>query len=233
MDVTPDMVRRLLGASPFQDLSSADLAPLLPSFRLHHRAAGELVWRQGDPATDLWFVLEGQVHSVHASADGAEVVTPVAAAGESFGQPALFAPDPTRIVSVVAISPTELLSLPRAPLLRFLETHPAALRRMLESMSLLILSQSRLFGQVAFHDVRGRVAYQLLKLADEYGQPVREGTRIPFRLSQSTLAGLVASSRESVNRALAGFEAAGAIRQEGGHVIVTRRVVLEDALRRG
>ncbi len=222
MDVTPGMVPTLLRAYPFQDLTAADLEPLLPSFRLRRCPTGGLVWRQGDPADELWFVLAGLVHSIHASPDGAEVVTQVAAAGESFGQPALFAPDPTRIVSVVAVVPTTLLSLPREPLLRFLDEHPAALRRMLESLSILVLSQSNLFGQVAFHDVRGRVAYQLLKLADEYGQPVADGVRIPFRLSQGTIAGLVASSRESVNRALAAFVAVGDIRHDDGHIIVVR-----------
>jgi CRP/FNR family cyclic AMP-dependent transcriptional regulator len=222
------MAAKLLRAYPFQDVTAAELAPLLPSFRLEQRAAGALVWRQGDPADELWFVLEGLVHSIHASPDGAEVVTQVATAGESFGQPALFAPDATRIVSVVAVVPTTLLSLPREPLLRFLESHPVALRRMLESLSILVLSQSSLFGQVAFHEVRGRVASQLLRLADEYGQPVADGTRIPFRLSQGTIAGLVASSRESVNRALAAFVAAGDIRHDDGHIVVLR----PDALRR-
>lgn len=232
MEVTRDTLSRLLGAYPFQDMSAEELTPLLPSFRRHHRETSDYVWRQGDDATDLWFVLDGQVHSIHASADGAEVVTQVAATGESFGQPALFAPVPTRIVSVIAIVPTDLASLPRDSLLRFVEAHPAALRRLLESMSILVLSQSHLFSQVAFNDVRGRVAYQLLKLADEYGEPMADGWRIPFRLSQATLAGLVASSRESTNRALNGFVASGDIRQDAGHVIVIRREGLRRALGR-
>ena len=233
LDVTPAVLHTLLKAYPFQDTSAEELQPLLSSFRRHHFDAGGFIWRQGDDATDLWFVLDGQVHSVHASADGDEVVTQVAGTGESFGQPALFAPIARRMVSVVAIVSTDLARLPRDPLLRFVETHPAALRRLLESMSLLVLSQSYLFSQVAFHDVRGRVAYQLLKFADEYGEPVGGGLRIPFRLSQSTLAGLVASSRESTNRALNGFVTTGDIRQDAGHIIVIEREGLRRALTRG
>ncbi len=100
------------------------------------------------------FVLDGQLHSVYASPDGEEVVTQVATTGESFGQPALFAPIAKRIVSVVAMVSTDLTRLPHGPLLGFVETHPAALRRLLELMSILALSQSHLFSQVAFHDVR-------------------------------------------------------------------------------
>jgi CRP/FNR family cyclic AMP-dependent transcriptional regulator len=226
------MLRTLLSAYPFQDVSAEELTPLLPSFRRHHFKAGEFVWRQGDDATDLWFVLDGQLHSVYASADGTEVVTQVAGTGESFGQPALFAPVAKRIVSVVAIVPADLASLPRDALLRFVEAHPPALRRLLESMSVLVLSQSHLFSQVAFHDVRGRVAYQLLKLADEYGEAVDDGQRIPFRFSQATLAGLVASSRESTNRALNAFVTSGDIKQHEGHIIVIQREGLRRALGR-
>lgn len=49
------------------------------------------------------------------------------------------------------------------------------MRPMSESMSILMLTMSSQFSQVAFYDVRGRVALQLLNLADEYGQPVGGG----------------------------------------------------------
>lgn len=219
----------LLRASPFQDVSAADLQALLPSFHLRHHETGGVVWHSGDDAADLWFVLEGQVQAVQTSDAGAELVPAVFGPGESFGHPALFAPRARRVVSVVALVPTSLARLPREPLLRFLETHPPAMRRMLETMSILMLTMSSQFSQVAFHDVRSRVALQLIKLADEYGQPADGGgLRIPFRLSQSTWAGMVATSRESVNRALSDFVASGEIRQQAGHIIVMDR----DGLRR-
>ena len=229
MEATAHAIEMLRRAYPFQEVSTADLESLLPSFHLRHHDTGGVVWHPGDAAADLWFVLDGQVQAVMTSEAGAEVVPAVFGPGESFGHPALFAPGAQRVVSVVALVPTDLARLPREPLLRFLETHPAAMRRMLESMSLLMLTMSSQFSQVAFHDVRSRVALQLIKLADDYGQPVDGGgLRIPFRLSQATWAGMVATSRESANRALSGFVASGEIRQQGGHIIVMDR----DRLRR-
>ena len=43
-----------------------------------------------------------------------------------------------------------------------------------------------------------------------------------MRLTQRTLAGMVAASRENVNRALARFEARGAIRQDRGRITIVR-----------
>jgi Crp-like helix-turn-helix domain len=48
-------------------------------------------------------------------------------------------------------------------------------------------------------DVPGRVAFQLLALAREYGERTPGGTRIPMRLTQTDLASLVGASRVRMN----------------------------------
>jgi CRP/FNR family cyclic AMP-dependent transcriptional regulator len=225
-----DEIALLRRAYPFQDCTPAELEPLLPRFRRHRFQAGEPIWQQGDPAERFYVVLSGQGRNVVRNPEGDEIVTQVVGPGESFGQPALFVPDTPRIGSAISTVASEMLSLDRETLLGFLERHPAAMRRMLESMGQLILMQSNLYRGVAFHDVRGRVAYQLLKLADEYGELVAAGTRISLKLSQETLAGMVAASRESVNRALSGFVQAGALRRDGGHLVVADAAGLRRAL---
>ena len=219
----------LLRAYPFQDVSPAELEPLLPSFRRHVYPHAGRVWNQGDPATDLWFVIDGQVRTVHSSAAGDEVVTGLVGAGESIGHPGLFLPAPIRMTSCIAAEPSTLLSLRRDLLLSFLERHPAALRRMLEALSLQTASQTVLFRELAFHDVRGRVAQRILELATSHGEPVDSGIRITLQLRQATLAGLVAASRENVNRALASLAEEGAIRQEDGHIVLLRADILRRA----
>lgn len=224
---TVEVLRR---CTPFQDCATDDLLTLLPFLRRHDVPARGFLWHQGDPASDLWFVVTGHLHSVITSAAGEHIVSQVIGPGESFGEPALFLPDGVRLTAITAIEPSTALSLPRERLLRFLETHPAALRRMLEGMSRMIVSQSYLYRQTAFHDIRGRVAYQILKLADEYGEPRDGETVIPFTISQGTLAGLVAGTRESVNRAIASLTDTGAIRQDRGRLVLVSRSRLQQIL---
>lgn len=220
MQLSDSDLSTLASCAPFQDVRPDEVRELEPSLRAHRRGANEYVWRAGDAASDLWFLLDGRLHTVYADADGEEVVTQLVLAGQSFGEPALFIEDGRRVVSVVTLTECRLLSVDKESLLRFLERHPAALRRMLEALSRMAVSQSVLFGELAFHDVRRRVAYQLLKLAEEYGVRGAEGIRLPFRLSQSTIAGLVGSTRESVNRALSGLAAEGAVTTTGGAVVL-------------
>jgi CRP/FNR family transcriptional regulator len=66
------------------------------------------------------------------------------------------------------------------------------------------------------------VARKLLDLAAEHGQKTNEGVRIEMRLTQRTLAGMVAASRENVNRALSRLVGRGDIIQEAGYITIVR-----------
>jgi CRP/FNR family transcriptional regulator, cyclic AMP receptor protein len=75
-------------------------------------------------------------------------------------------------------------------------------------------------------DVPGRVARQILALADRYGHP-EPGTppgspapvKIPLRLTQSDLGEVVGASRERVNQAIGELKQNGYIRVDGNHRI--------------
>src|SRR5260370_22612420 len=70
------------------------------------------------------------------------------------------------------------------------------------------------FAESAFLDIAGRVARKLLELAELHGEQTRDGIRIGMRSSQGTIAGMVAASRESVNRSLSRFASEGLIRRD-------------------
>ena len=83
---------------------------------------------------------------------------------------------------------------------------------------------------VAALDVSGRVASQLLALAQEYGEEAPEGgVRIPVRLTQADLAALVGASRGRVNQALGFFRKRDAVSIGADHLIT---VLDADALAR-
>ncbi len=69
-------------------------------------------------------------------------------------------------------------------------------------------------------DVPGRVARQILAMADRYGSPEAGGeVRIPLRLTQSDLGEIVGASRERVNQVIVGFKQRGLISVDPGHRI--------------
>jgi CRP-like cAMP-binding protein len=70
----------------------------------------------------------------------------------------------------------------------------------------------------------------LLDMVERHGERVAGGTRINLRLTQTILAGIVGASRPNVSRALSSFSAVGAIRLEGGYIIVRNPDRLRAAL---
>jgi len=74
---------------------------------------------------------------------------------------------------------------------------------------------------VIFTDVPGRVAKQLLLLAQRFGTREGEAMRVTHDLTQEEIAQLVGASRETVNKALADFAHRGWIRLEGKSVLIS------------
>jgi CRP-like cAMP-binding protein len=72
-----------------------------------------------------------------------------------------------------------------------------------------------------FRDVPARLARVLLDLAARNGRAVDDGILIESRLTQGELAGMVGASRETVNRALRGFERDELIRWEANRILIT------------
>jgi CRP/FNR family cyclic AMP-dependent transcriptional regulator len=227
-----DPVDVLLQTAIFRDLGRRDVEELLPCLHQLTFARGEAVWSEGEPATALYVVAEGQLKSHRVSRDGGELILEVVSSGDITGQAGLFHPSGVRQVCVSAMEPTVCLTVSRDPLLAFMTRHPPAMLRMLESISELTVRAAYSLTDVAFDDIRRRVARTLLGLANEQGEPSDSGVRIRLKLSQTTLAAMVAASRENVNRALALFISRGNVSQRDGFFFVHDRKALEEEVAR-
>jgi CRP-like cAMP-binding protein len=74
---------------------------------------------------------------------------------------------------------------------------------------------------IIFTDVPGRLAKQLLQLAQRFGVQEDGAMRVSHGLTQDELAQLVGASRETVNKALSDFSHRGWIRLDGKSVVIT------------
>lgn len=220
----------LLRTPIFRDLCAADVAELLPHLKERRYGRGESLWVEGDRADALYILVEGQIKSYRVSREGAEVIVGFNRGVDVVGEVGFFHPSGARQVSVSAMEPTRCLTVGREPLLAFLARHPVAMRRMMERLSTIAVDAAYRFSGVAFDDIQRRVAVALLALSDEFGEDAPAGgVQIRLRLSQATLAALVAATRENVNRALSTFVRTGAVSQRNGYFHVHDRAALQRA----
>jgi CRP/FNR family transcriptional regulator, cyclic AMP receptor protein len=98
----------------------------------------------------------------------------------------------------------------RPELLRLLRSDEKLAEALLRILGAMVRRTTRQVSDLAFLDLQGRVAGQLLALAGDGGGSAR--TR---QVTQAELASMVHGARQTVNQALRSLEARGYIRADG------------------
>jgi len=218
MDPIPILRRTAL----FGTLRADQLEPLLPAIRSRSYARGSYVFHEGDPGTTFYVINTGQVKIARLGRSGEEAVFAILLPGDTFGELALFDDSATRTADAQAMDLTECLTLERQAFITFIDNHPELTRHVIRLLGGYIRGMDESFSEAAFLDIPGRVAKKLLELAETHGELGGGGTRISLRLTQRNLAGMVAASRENVNRALSRLSARGDILLEAGYITILR-----------
>jgi CRP/FNR family transcriptional regulator, cyclic AMP receptor protein len=182
---------------------------------------GQRVFVQDEPGDRLYVLAEGAVKLFVSSRDGGIVELVRHRPPATFGEVALLDGGP-RSASAEAVERSTLLVVTRAELLRLLRVEDHVAEALLRSLGTIVRRTTRQVSDLAFLDLQGRVARQLLVLAgDGSGRP---RTRA---VTQVELASMVSGARQTVNQALRSLEARGYIRAGGGGFEILDRKRLE------
>src|SRR5213080_4517765 len=170
-----DPLELLIKAPIFEGLAPADLEPLRAGIRTRTFARGAYLFREGDPGSHLYMVVEGEVMIGRVGEGGGQVVFAIVGPGEVFGELSMFDDEGERTADAQALKPTVCLVIAKTPLLRFLTVQPKLLLRIIASLSIYIRRKDAAMGDVAFLDISGRVASKLAELADARGRQTLDG----------------------------------------------------------
>jgi len=187
---------------------------------------GEMIFLRGDLGRDLFLIESGSVKICLTTEDGKEMTLALLGRGEFFGELALLDGDP-RSSDAVSMETSTFLLLERSDFLQFVDEHPRLAHRVMEVLSRRLRDNNQLVQDAAFFDIAARLARVILRLADSVGQPDGDGVTINRRLTQNELAGMVGTTRESVNKWLGEYERQGLIDRRNGLIRVLRRDALQ------
>jgi CRP/FNR family transcriptional regulator, cyclic AMP receptor protein len=133
-----------------------------------------------------------------------------------------------RSASVAALEPVVAHVMHVEAFREFLDSHAQVAVALLHLVVERLRDADRKRAEFAAYDTSARVAQRIVELAERFGEPDAQGTRITVALSQDELAGWVGASREAVAKALR-------VLREQGQLATGRRTmtVLDlDGLRR-
>jgi CRP-like cAMP-binding protein len=215
----------LRGSPLFAAMTRTELETVVGMASRRRFRRGQSIFQKGDPGGALLAVLSGRVRIASVSTEGKEVTLNVINRGEVFGEIALLDGKP-RSADAIAIEDTVTLALERRDFLPFVLGNPDLAGRLLAILCERLRRTSMALEDLALFDLPARLARVLLQLAADYGRPCAQGVRIDLKLSQRDLSGLIASTRESVNKQLRLWRAQGLVRVDGAYLIVADPVRL-------
>jgi CRP/FNR family transcriptional regulator, cyclic AMP receptor protein len=223
---SPDPRSVLAQTSVFAGLDRRQLEQLGALCVRKRYRAREVVLKKGDPALQLFVIVTGRLKALTTGADGRQAALNIMGPGEVFGEVAVLDGQP-RSATITAIEPCELLVIHRNELFHFLERSPSAALKLLEVLARRLRTLSERFEDSAFLEVPERLAKQLVRLAERYGEKRAGGAvLIGLKLSQQELGDLCGASRETVNKQLRAWESDGIIAQENGRILVRNLAAL-------
>ena len=185
--------------SLFQCLNADERKLLSPVCRAVAYEKGEEVFREGDRATDLCFVVIGRVKIVKAGPTR-DVILGLFGVGEPIGAVALF--EGKRFpASAVALEPSTVLRVPEREFFATIDAHPEITRRLLQGLMLRQFEISRRLADLT-GPVEKRIARLLLMLATRVGRRAGAGATIPLALSRQEIADMTATTVETAIRVM-------------------------------
>ena len=198
-----------LPLSPFDLQSFLESAGVARTIRKYARSA--VIFAQGDPATDVFYVQQGSVKVSVLSDAGKEAVVGVLGTGDFFGEGCL-AGQPRRIATARAMTASTVLIIEKPQMVEVLHTQTAFADRFLQHMLTRNIRVEEDLVDRLFNPTERRLARVLLLLAryGKEGQPLR----IP-RMPQETLAEMVGTTRSRVNVLMNKFRDLGFIDYNG------------------
>ena len=188
---------------------------------------GKKVFVQGQPSDAVMYIQKGSIKISVLSRTGKEAVVAMLGPGDFFGEGALTG-QPIRIGTATATSPTTVLIIDKAAMLRLLRDEPTFSERFISYMLARNLRIEADLVDHLFNSSEKRLARALLLLA-RYGDQAGPERRIP-KISQETLAEMVGTTRSRVNFFMNKFRDLGFIEYNGEITINTAllNVVLHD-----
>ena len=199
----------------FSHLPASFQHSLLTSARQRQLAAGQYLFKRGDPPCGLYAVLDGTLRISAVNEHGKEALLSLVESPFWLGEICLFDGLP-RTHDACAVGPCTLLQVPQQALLNILNEHPQYWR----DLALLMSQKLRLsfinIEQLSLMPASVRLAHRLLMIVEGYGDA--EYSKSVLQLPQEDLAAMLSLSRQTTNALLKDLQAQGIVRLGYGEI---------------
>jgi CRP/FNR family transcriptional regulator, dissimilatory nitrate respiration regulator len=184
-----------------------------------------LLFREGEPAKGLYLILWGAIEIYRSSEDGREQVIHVERRGRQLGELPLLDGSPYP-ASARAGTETRVVFLPREAFQWAYRENPEIADTVIRDLGGRLRKMVSLVEKLSLKDVTSRVAAAVLEAAIT-ADKARNGATFHLPRTQDQMAGQLATTRESVSRAMARLGQEGALSHRKSKITIRDIGVLE------
>lgn len=178
-------------------------------------APGQTIFGPTREPENVWLVEHGLVCLHRLAPDGRQVTIALVRPGHVFGEVAVLS-DSARVSFAEAMRRSTCWRIPRETFLRVVRSDPeAGFGISKEIAGKMARIESRL-EDLVFRSVESRLARMLVLLAQDFGEAAGEWVRLELPLTQSELAMLVGTTRQSVSECLQQLVKRGCVARDRG-----------------
>lgn len=183
-------------------------------------AAGSYLFWEGEPAGKLYYIKSGKIKLRKSTEEGKQFILSILQAGDMLCEPE-DGMNAAYGFSAEVAEDAELGVIQWKDLEILLYRHGDFAVRFMNWMALMHRVTDSKFRDLLLFGKPGALASTLIRLANSYGVACGSGVRIGLKLTNSELADMIGTTRESINRMLAGLKDDGTIDIRKGHIIIT------------
>ncbi|MBF8269111.1 MAG: cyclic nucleotide-binding domain protein [Gammaproteobacteria bacterium] len=181
--------------------------------------AKSVIIKEGDQSHDLFYIISGSVTVLIEDHKGREIVLAYLNAGDFFGELGLFDEQHKRTAFVRAKSKCEIAQINYQRMKGLTDLFPELIFVIAAQMAIRLKKTSRKVSDLAFTDVKGRVARTLIDLCKE-PDSITHPDGMLVKITRQELGRIVGCSREMVGRVLKDLEEDQLISVAGKSMVV-------------
>jgi CRP-like cAMP-binding protein len=232
---TPE-IAILKNVNLFRDLKQAELGEVADIVISHKFKAGKYIFHEGDPAQQLYVLVDGRIKLTQVSLQGEQIILEHVSPGDAFGVVAVLSNIPYP-ASAFTINDSILLSWDYQLMNRLMERYPCITFNALRILANRIRDFQNRMLELSTERVERRIANALIRLARQTGKKTDSGILVDLPLTRQDLAELSGTTLYSVSRTLTQWEKSGLVRSKRAQVIITNAhglvSIAEDLPKRG
>jgi CRP-like cAMP-binding protein len=216
MEDTAELLRRV---PVFEGLSADDLAHVAQVAVPRSFDAHQVIFREGDGSDTCYVVRHGHARAIREHADGRQITLATFGPGDIFGELAMFDAE-RRSATVEAIDELGTVAVLGSDMRHLMRRHPDIAVALVIALAGRLRAANERLARQSFQTVQSRVAAVLSQLVAEARAEGAGERDVQITATQSDLAQLAGSSRESASRFLAALERAGVMTQGRGRLTI-------------